>query len=163
MDLERFQIYEQDGKKGILDIKLNKVIMDSKFDVESFNGDAILLKNGKSILLRNVLENYDYFTAKVRYFVVENEKTKLVGIYDSKFKELKVFCGCEKIEYSPKDRAFFVTKNGATKKMPYEKLRYLKYHPPKVEEVITLNNLTLYYGKQISVNSKTGKKVEINR
>ena len=163
MDLERFKIYEKNGKKGILDVKLNKVVLDCKFNVESFEGENIILKNGKTYSLRGVLERCDYFSSKMRYCLVEDDETKLMGIYDVWFDKLTVCCNCLKIEFLPKERAFLIVKEGNCKKLPYEKLQHLNFKPTKIEKIITLNNLSLYFGKQIRINSKTGKKVEINR
>lgn len=163
MDLKRFVVYEKNGKKGILDVKLNKVVLDCKFDVESFEDETIILKNGKIYSLRSVLESCDYFSSKMRYFLVEDDDTKLMGIYDVWFDKLTVYCNCLKVEFLPKERAFLIVKEDGVRKLAYEKLQHLNYRSPKTEKVITLNNLSMYYGKQIRINSKTGKKVEINR
>lgn len=163
MELNRFGLYEKDNKKGIVDLLLNRIVLDSKFDVVSFIGDAIKLENGDVLSLEEVLKNCDYFNSKIRYVIVEDDCSKKVGLYDTVTNQLKIACNCEKIEYLTKERAFLVVKMSGKRKISYEKLKYLKYHPSKQPNILTLNNLSLYYSKQIMVNSKTGKKAEIIR
>ena len=122
----------------------------------------MFFKSGDKTPLKDIMNNSDRFISRVRYVIVEDEETKLQGIYDSKTNEMKLFCSHEKIVYDKDNKGFIVYKNGTSKELDAEKLRLLKYHP-KTLKVMRLKNLCLYRDEKFYVNGKKGKKVEISR
>ena len=158
----RFELYECDGKKGIIDSKTGKIILHYSYDVRGFDDRVIYLNNDKELLIDEVLRKLDFISVKQRFMIVEDAKYKLLGIFDSKNNQMVVFCSCDKIEYVKGGNDFIIYKKGKKKKISYSKLKNLKYHPHG-DSIILVNNLSLYFAEPFSISSRSGKKVEIIR
>jgi len=162
MNYERFGLYLENGKNGVIDYKTKKIILHCNYDVESIEGDKINLRDGNVLLIENILKKLDFLTEKQKYIIVEDNISKKLGVYDTKFNILRIPCVCDKIQYLTDKKMFYVIKNGKKREITYHAIGKMKYFSIK-EGVILVNNLSVYFSAPFEIDLKNGKKVELKK
>ena len=158
----KFCLYEQDGKFGVVDARTKKVILNHRYNVDRVEKEVIYLKNGNILSLKEVIASVDKITEKQRFFIMEDINFKKLGVYDNKINKMVVFFSYDRIEYAVDGDGFVFYRDDKEKKMSFEKLKYVKYHS-KGDFIIFAKNVSVYNSDPIQISSKDGKKVQIHR
>lgn len=158
----RFCFYIENNKTGIIDKKTRKIILHSSYDVNYFLNDIIYLKNGETLSFEKVLKQIDFISKNQRYVIVEDDVSKKVGIYDTRFQQLRVPCTCDKIHYFSDKKIFVIYKNNKIRHISYGKVGRMNYFC-KEDGVIRVDNLSVYYEDCFVLNLKNGKKIELKK
>lgn len=162
MNTSRFDLYFENDKYGIVDIKTRKVILHSSYDVVDFDGEIITLKNGNTLKIDDVLGKIEWLASNNRYMIVEDVVSRKIGIYDSKSDVLKVRCMFDKIEYLNDKNGFRCYLDKQVKEIDYKKLASMKFSG-KANKIIMVNNLSLYYSEPFMIDMNNGKRRETRR
>ena len=162
MNTSRFDLYLENDKYGLIDIKTRKIILHSSYDVVDFDGDRVTLKNGEILNLEEILSKTEWLASNNRYMIVENVVSKKIGIYDTKKDILKVNCVFDKIEYLNDKNGFKCYLDKMVKELDYKKLSSMKFSGKK-HEIIIVNNLSLYYSEPFMIDMINGKRTTLKR
>ena len=162
MGNSEFSVYIENDKKGVVDSKTKKVILHSSYDVDCIDDDKIYLKNGEVLLIEDVLKKVDFIAQRQRYIIVEDDASKKLGVFDTKFNVLRVPCVCDKIQYLYNKNAFLIVKKGKKNEITYHNVgKFRSFH--RGTGIILVNNLSLYYSSPFEIDLKNGKKVELKK
>ena len=162
MNTSRFDLYFENGKYGLIDIKTRKFILHSSYDVSDFDGEVFTLKNGDTLKIDDILSKVEWLTSNNRYMIVEDVVSRKVGIYDAKNDILKVKCVFDKIEYLNDKNGFRCYLDKQIKELDYKKLSSNKFSGKK-SEIIIVNNLSLYYSEPFMIDMLNGKRTTLKR